>query len=89
MSSNDPQTKRKILVYSPSVVLLRAFDAYVQTDEFLKNILIPSSFSENSQIYSYRTEKPMQENNFNLFFISLIILESILTLNMTLYIELV
>lgn len=57
MFSNDPQSKRKILVYSPSIDLLRAFDAYAQTDETLKNILIPSSFSETFQACFYRTEK--------------------------------
>lgn len=57
MSSNDPHTKRKILVYSPSLDLLRAFDSYVRTDEMLKNILIPSSFSETFQVCFYRTEK--------------------------------
>ena len=56
MSSNDSLAKRNILVYSPSIDLLRAFDVYVQSDEVLKNILIPSSFSETFQASFYRTK---------------------------------
>lgn len=55
----DPQPKRKILVYSPSLDLLRQFDAYVQTDEVLKTIFIPGPFSENFPACFYRTEKPI------------------------------
>lgn len=59
MSSNEPQIKRKILVYSSSIELLRAFNEYVQTDGVLKNILISSSFSETFQVCFYQTEKPI------------------------------
>lgn len=57
MSTNDPGYKRKILVYSPSIDLLREFDLYVRTDEEIKDILIPDSFSEAFQVGFYRTEK--------------------------------
>lgn len=59
MSSHDPQAKRKILVYSPSLALLKGFDVYVHTDERLKNILISDSFSEKFHVFFYRTEKPI------------------------------
>lgn len=59
MSCNEPQAKRKILVYSHSIDLLRAFDAYVQKDEILKGILIPTLFSETFQACFYRTETPI------------------------------
>lgn len=59
MSNSGSQTERKILVYSPSIDRLRAFDEYAQTDELLKNILIPDSFSDSFQVSFYRTEKPI------------------------------
>lgn len=57
MSCDEPQSKRKILVYSSSNALLKAFDAYVQKDDVLKGLLLPDGFSEKSQAYFYKTEK--------------------------------
>ncbi|HEV8051086.1 MAG TPA: DHHA2 domain-containing protein [Parachlamydiaceae bacterium] len=57
MSCKETQAKRKLLVYSPSMDLLRAFNAYVQDDEILKELLIPDGFSEKYQTAFYKTEK--------------------------------
>jgi exopolyphosphatase len=58
LHSHDSHT-RKIVVYSPSIDLLRVLDEYVQADENLKKILIPGPFSETFRACFYRTEKPI------------------------------
>lgn len=59
MSSSDPLAKRKVLVFSPSIDHLKAFDEYVRTDEVLKDILIPEIFSEKFRVCFYKTTKPI------------------------------
>lgn len=57
MFSDEPQIKRKILVYSRSSDLLKKIDAYMQTDQQLKEILIPDFFSKKLQMGLYRSEQ--------------------------------
>lgn len=57
MESDDPEIGRKIVVYSLSPDLLEAFDAYIQTDEVLKDILILDALQKELQLCSYISKK--------------------------------
>jgi exopolyphosphatase len=56
MSCNEPQAKRRILVYSPSQELLNGFHDYVLADEVLQGLFIPDGSSEVFLMMLYRTE---------------------------------
>lgn len=57
MSNKDPSgPKRKIIVYSRSKNLLRAFENYVQTDPVLKEIFLPGPRSDEDSMSFYWTE---------------------------------
>lgn len=52
MNNPDPNgPKRKIIVYSPSTNLLKAFDAYAEGDEALHNVLMPAQSDEHLSYY--------------------------------------
>ncbi len=58
MNNNDPQgPKRKIMVYSPSERLIKAFDAYVQNDSALNQVLLVDPNSNDQQTHIYYAEK--------------------------------
>lgn len=57
MSSDTACMKRTILVHSSSLEHLKAFDAHVQTEGILKNILIPFDLLDAYHLRIYRTKK--------------------------------
>jgi exopolyphosphatase len=57
MAGREPQTKKKMLVYSPVINLSRAFDGYIKTNAVFKDLFVKDFFLENFQMGMYSTGK--------------------------------
>jgi exopolyphosphatase len=63
MSSNEPQAHRKVFIYSRSINLLRAFEAYLKTDPVLKDLLAFIFFSQELQLSHYIALRPLSRKD--------------------------